>query len=273
MNASPDSLRKAMHRRRRRRRRKRLAAWALLAVVGLGIGYALSFGWNTTLDLMRQHTDWLVLTNIKPVGQEDLATWVVVEESALELGSDYLAISKEAVETRLMNHPRISYAEMHKKPIGTVELVIRERRPKALLASPFLEIDAWGHVLGAPTEESLDRKDYEVLPLITGLKVDLEQTGSRLDHEGLLRALAFLGRVDLYGYDDEQWISEVNVSDSDSLVVYTRDQALPICVGDGRISKRKLDALFETLEQIRKKAIVVKMVDLRFRDQVVVKQG
>jgi hypothetical protein len=44
-------------------------------------------------------------------------------------------------------------------------------------------------------------------------------------------------------------------------------------VGDGRLSRRKVEALLTVLERVRKDGTEVQYVDARFRNQVIIKQG
>ena len=58
----------------------------------------------------------------------------------------------------------------------------------------------------------------------------------------------------------------------DDLVLHTLDGGLAIRIGDGRLSRTKLRALFTVLDQISDLA-QVRYVDLRFHNQVIVKEG
>ena len=143
----------------------------------------------------------------------------------------------------------------------------------------MLELGFGGVILGRPPEtvgagfagEATPRGVD--LPVITGLPTDRLEPGAVIRHPGVRRALAFLALLEAYGFSGGEWVSEIRVDEPDSLVVYLLHGGTPVRIGDGRLSRRRIRALFATLENLRERGVNAEYIDLRFVNQVVVKEG
>lgn len=275
-----EGARRALLRRRRRRRAKLALAWtAAVAVVG-GIAFGLVVGWNGALTWVREHTRLLEVRQVVPEDTGSIPPWDVADAAGIAPGDDLLELSPTEVASRLAGHPRILSAEVSRHFGGTVFLDVVERRPVAVCwAGGPLELDAEGMVLGAgpaPDDPSWPGADPErgtELPILAGVDAASWEPGMRIHDPAVRGALAFLARLRSYGFDGGEWISEIRAAEKDDLVLYTMNYGLEIRIGDGRVSRTKLRALFEVLAQVKDEGIAVHSVDLRFHNQVVVRRG
>jgi hypothetical protein len=170
-----------------------------------------------------------------------------------------------------------------------VRVEIVERAPLALLhGARVLEVSADGTLLGAPpagpqAEWPIRRhavggaRGFD-LPLLTGVPEGNVAPGARLAHEGARQALAFLARLREYDRPGEGWISEIWAAEPGNLLLVTLEEGMPVRIGDGRLTRLKVEALWGVLEQIRRESPEedrgpVQVVDARFRNQVVVKRS
>jgi len=159
-----------------------------------------------------------------------------------------------------------------------LKLEIEERRPVALLmADSPVEVAADGTVLGPPPMGLLPEwplPDYTEwkrrgvgLPLICGVK-EHPAPGEVLEDPSARRALEFLARLEEYGLPGDAWISEIRAGTQTGLELVTLQAGIRVRVGDGRLSRRKMEALLAVLVQVDPAR--VRGLDARFRRQVVV---
>ena len=264
-----------IRRRRRRRMRAGLAGTGLLIIAGAMVWGSLE-GVHAGLGWVRQHSRLLEAREINTNTTTWFGAWDIVEISGLAPGDDLLATSLDEVAVRLEAHPRIASADVSRRLLTrTFYIRIEEVPPVAFaLGSEPTELGLQGQVLGAP--QGPRRQDIPrglSLPMVAGVHPDSLTHGRRVNDPGVRRALAFLELMKHYEMRPEAWISEVTPDRDGMLVVYLLDSGIPVKVGDGRISQRKIQALFAALEDLRSKGIRPAAIDLRFEDQIVVRQS
>lgn len=277
-----SGARRALARRRRRRRVRMGIAWGVLGAVVLGTGTGLTLGGNATLTWVRAHTRLFEVRQVNVAETRWVPPWEVVNASEVNPGDDILALDEEAVAARVVAHPRVAAAGVRRTWTRVVNIDVEENPPLALwISGAPLEVASDGTVLGPapPTGEpewpvpgdGVWRVRGVALPLLTGVKADPLKPGEMLQDEGALRALEFLARLRSYGKGGESWISEIWAGEPDELVAVTLHGGIPVKIGDGRLSQRKLKALRTVLDRVQKDASPVEFVDARFRHQVIVK--
>jgi len=280
-----DGARHALRRRRRRRRIRQGLAWAVLGVVGVAGGLALSLGWREGLTWLRTNTDLFTVRQVDVSDTRFVEPWEIVDRSNIDPGDDLIDVSEEKVQEILEADPRLKSGRVERGFVDRrVRLEVVERRPLAVVAcgEGLWEVDAEGMVLGSPPgwrqptwiedpDPVLSRRGVE-LPLITGLGT-LASAGEPVTDAGALEALGFLYRLEQYGFPGSRWISEIRVDAPGELTAYTLEGGVPVRVGDGRLSARTVRALFLSLEEITTRKVAVRYVDLRYHDMVVVKEG
>lgn len=279
-----DGARRALVRRRRRRRIRLVLAWSLLAGLALGVGGGVTLGGSAILGWVRTHTDLLHVRAVN-VGETCwVPPWEIANSTRVNPGDDILAVSPGEVKARVERHPRVLRATVRRTWQRKVEVQVEEKPPLALwMGHAPLEVAADGTVLGpppasgradwpAPPEGSWRPRGVE-LPLLTGVRQKKAGAGDRLQDPAARQALAFLTRLRAYGQGGESWISEIWAGSAGNLVVVTLEGGIRVKVGDGRLSRRKLEALQTVLARVRQDASPVEFVDARFRHQVIVRTG
>jgi cell division protein FtsQ len=256
-------------------------AWGILGVLVVGAGIGLKLSGDAALDLVREHTALLEVRRVDPGDTRWIPPWEVVDASGVTPGDDLLVLSPQQVAERIAHHPRVAQARVTRTWRRTVRVAIEEKPPLALwVGRQSQEVAEDGTVLGSPpagvrpewpppSGESSTPRGVE-LPLLTGVRAGLAP-GEILEHDGARNALAFLSRLRAYGAAGEDWISEIWAGEPDQMVLVTLQGGIPVRIGDGRLSRRKLRALQAILDRLRRDAEPVAFVDARFRHQVVVK--
>jgi len=252
-------------------------AWSILLTVTLAVGLGLDWSGRTGVAWLRQHTSLLQVREVNSAETVWMPRWEVVEASGLAPGDDILEIPVELAEERVRAHPRVRDARVVRQWSGKIRIEVTEYRPLAIFADQgVLEIGLGGAVLGAPPGPrpvfpgGKGARGLH-LPVISGIDTRNLEPGDVIDHAGARRALAFLALMEHYGYAPSSWISEVDVGAEDSLVLHLLDGGTPVRVGTGRISRTKVRALFGALDELKARDIRPGCIDLRFMNQIVVK--
>ncbi len=279
-----DDARRALARRRRRRRIRIGLAWGVLGITLLVAGLGVRAGGGAILGWTRSHTRLFEVREVNVAATRWVAPWEVVNASGIEPGDDIVAIDPEAVARAVERHPRVRSATVQRQWDRVVHIEVEENPPVALWMNDRpLEVAADGTVLGLPP--TAGRADWPVsgfgpgqarglgLPLLTGVPGKGIDPGERLEDPAVTEALAFLARLRIYGDGGEGWISEIWAGTPGDLVAVTLNGGVRVRIGDGRLSRRKLDALHAVLARIGREAEPVAFVDARFRHQVIVKAG
>ena len=278
-----DGARRALARRRRRRRVHRGVAWAVVGAVAVGIGITVALGWHAGLGWARTHTRIFAVRQVDVAPTRWVPPWEIIERTRVYPGDDILAVVPDSVAARVAAIPRVAAVKVRRTWKRRIEVEVTEKVPVALLLDGRPEeVAADGTVLGPPPAHS--RPEWPLpdsaaryargveLPLLTGIGGRPPASGRRLDGEGARQALAFLVRLRSYGDRGESWISEVRVERPGELTAVTL-AGVTVRIGDGRLSRRKVEALLAVLERVRKDGTEVLYVDARFRNQVIIKQG
>ncbi|HSB40514.1 MAG TPA: FtsQ-type POTRA domain-containing protein [Methylomirabilota bacterium] len=256
--------RQRVSRARLARRVTRRARWVAARLVPIGLGAAL-------LAAAGVGTAWLLtsprfaITEVAVVGASRLTPEEIVAASGIGAGTNLFRLDRGAVVARLEGLPLIRRADLVRRFPNRVTLAVEERRPFTLAHAGRLHwIDEQGVSLGAET-----RAVAPEAPVITGLSpADLTaETGAPTARVAvgisLLRVLLRSETALL------RQISEIDVSRPDGPVLYTVD-GVEVRLGAEDWEVR-LGRLQGVLAQVRAAGDPVSAIDLRFRDQVVLK--
>jgi cell division protein FtsQ len=230
------------------------------------------------LGWVRDHTRLFALRQIDVEETLWVPPWELVERAEVTVGDDLLEMRPEEVADRVASHPRVREVHAVRTWRRSLKLEIEERRPVALLlAESPVEVAADGTVLGTPPIGLLPEwplPDYTEwkrrgvgLPLICGVK-ELPAPGEALQDPSARQALEFLARIEEYGLPGDAWISEIWAGDRAGLELVTLQAGIRVQIGDGRLSRRKMEALLAVLVHVDPAR--VRGLDARFRQQVVV---
>ena len=245
--------------RRRVARRARVIAWRAGAIALLLLGLAgtgVLGGW-----LLRSPR--FAVATVDVSGQSRLSREQIEAAAGIEPGSNIFALDTQAIVSRLEALPLVRRAAVVRSLPNRVAIVVEERRPFTLVHAGRLHwVDDQGVDLGPePRAVALGA------PVITGLAAgDLAAegaTGRAASGLSLLRLLLRSGGALL------QSISEIDVSRPEGPVLYTLD-GVEVRIGKDDWEAR-LGRLLGVLAQVRSSGETVTAIDLRFRDQVVLK--
>jgi len=259
----PAMERQRVSRTRLARRVTRRVRWVTTRVVPIAIVLAvLAAGGAAGLWLLTSPR--FTVTEVAVTGASRLRPEDVVAASGIGPGTNLFRLDRATVVARLEALPLIRRADMVRRFPNQVTLAVEERRPFTLAHAGRLHwIDEQGVNLGPETRAVAPRA-----PVITGLgPTDLAADGGPSPRVAagisLLRVLLRSETTLL------EQISEIDVSRPEGPVLYTVD-GIEVRLGaedwEGRLAR-----LQGVLAQVRSGGEAVGAIDLRFRDQVVLK--
>lgn len=244
------------------------------AATGLVVGSLALSEWTKTSSAFNLNT--IVVAGNSTVGKEDIITI-----SGLERGRNIWSADLAETERRLMLDRRFDHVALTRKLPGTVVLRVKELQPIALVQLdrlygvseraelipltpgaglpdlPVITVDTSDYRRAPDAAESRDRR-FETLR--DAMLVDPE-LGRAIYLMRVLRAMS-------PGMYDE--LSEIHVSSQDDPIAYMVEGGLAIRFGTGHYP-RKIEMLRRTVEELEADAIRTRLIDLRFKDQVIVR--
>lgn len=157
--------------------------------------------------------DWLEVREVTVSGTNQVTRQEVLDRLALPPGETLLSVRPSELADRLLSHPWIKDASVHRVVPHTLAVTIAERLPAAVLktSSVPLLLDSEGHVLTALTEAGEPE-----LPLLTGIDYQglvLGKPQPRQAAQAGIRLAGLLG-------NQFQGRAEVDMGNPDNAVVY-----------------------------------------------------
>lgn len=210
------------------------------------------------------------------VGKEEIIT-----VSGLERGRNIWSADLEETERRLMMARRFEQVALTRRLPGTVVIRVKELQPIAFVQLdrlygvseagelipltpgngmpdlPVVTVDVSSYLRGPDAAESRDRS-FETLR--DAMRGSPEMARALY----LMRVLRTMSP----GMYDE--LSEIHVSSPDDPIAYMVEGGLAIRFGTGHYP-RKIEMLRRTVERLEADAIRTRLIDLRFKDQVIVR--
>jgi cell division protein FtsQ len=247
--------------RRRRPRRavpwRRLAGAAALIVVTVA---AVLVGGNWVLT-----TERFAVVAVEVRGASRVPPQRILEVSGIVHGTNLWRIDPHHVRARLELLPEIRRADVVRELPNRVSIVVEERRPFTLVHAARLHwLDEDGRLLGE--EHQAVATD---VPVISGLSEDELATMRTAPGPRARAAIALIRALLRTGSTLAGEISEIDMSRPEGPVLYTVD-GVEVRLGTEQWEER-LARLEGVLAQVATGD--VQGVDLRFRDQVVLKKG
>jgi cell division protein FtsQ len=209
---------------------------------------------------------WGVVSGVRVHGAHYLDTGRIVAESGIKPGDDLLRIDPTRARQALLMDSRIAGARVRRGFLRTVDITVEEREPVLLVEHgvPW-EIDATG-VLLAPLQKGvvadvplLVGADFAALPAGTHVSPPAVERGIQWIHALSDRELQLAGQV-----------SEIDVS-SPLRTSLTLMSGTRVLAPAWPPSARRLTALRVVLADLGQKGIRADEVDVRFRNQVIVR--
>ena len=253
-----------------------LAAALLVAGVAAGLamgGQALS-GWTKTSPAFNLNT--IDVAGNRIVAKEDIIT-----VSGLERGRNIWAVDLAETERRLMLDRRFEGVSLTRRLPGTVVVRVEELQPIAFVQLdrlygvsergelipltpgnglpdlPVITVDASSYQRAPGAAESRDRS-FETL------------RDAMLVNPEMARALYLMRVFRTMSPGMYDALSEIHVSSPDDPIAYMVEGGLAIRFGTGHYP-RKIEMLRRTVEELEADGIRTRLIDLRFKDQVIVR--
>lgn len=240
--------------------RRRVGRSLLAATVGItGAGMAW-VGVPGAVRAFKTHP-YFAVRSIEVDGNRRLGRAAVLEWAGVSVGQSAWDAAPSLVRRRLLRHPWVLTATVHRVFPQRLEIAIRERRPIAIVVADGLRyVDRYGQVLG-----ELEAGDSPDFPLITGLDAP---EGAGFLTVGVHRALQVLRRCEgLRGFDP---VSEIRVDRERGITVFPQQVPVAVSLGWGNW-RMKLARAQRVLSAWDQQVARLAVVDVSFRDQVVVK--
>lgn len=191
----------------------------------------------------------------------------ILEIAGITPGTNLWRLDTDAVVARLERLPEIGRADVIRELPNRVTVLVEERRPFTLVHGNWLHwIDEEGHVLGVERQAVVPP-----VPVITGLSEDEVVTMRTAPSPKARAAIALIRTLLRAGSPLVAEISEIDMSRREGPVLYTVD-GIEIRLGAEEWEER-LARLEGVLAQVASEERGVSTIDLRFRDQVVLKKG
>ncbi|MBI4635805.1 MAG: FtsQ-type POTRA domain-containing protein [Candidatus Rokubacteria bacterium] len=261
---SPLVARQRVPRARHRRRRPlaRAARWAAGALLVLLAAGAAGAAWYWVLTTSR-----FAISSVEVRGASRVPAEQILAAAGITPGTSVWRLDAPAIVARVETIPEIQRADVVRALPDRVTILVEERRPFTLVHAGRLHwLDEEGRLLGAAREAVTPP-----VPVISGLPEEELVTmrtapGPRARAAiGLIRALLRSGS----GLSAE--ISEIDMSGTEGPVLYTVDGVeVRLGVEDWEDRLARLEGV---LAQVAAQDGSVNVVDLRFRDQVVLQRG
>jgi len=251
---------RARLRRRVARRARRVAGRAGLFALGLGaLGViALLAGWLAA-------SPRFAVASVEVSGQSRLSRETIEETAGIAPGTNIFALNTRDIAARLEALPLVRHASVVRTLPNRVAIVVEERRPFTLVNAGKLHwIDEHGVDLGPEA-----RAVAPSTPVISGLFTDDLGSGRAEAGERTAAGLALLRLLQRSEGGLLQTISEIDMSRPEGPVLYTVD-GIEVRLGKEDWETR-LGRLLGVLAQLKASGESVAAIDLRFRDQVVLK--
>ncbi len=170
-----------------------------------------------------------------------------------------------SVRDELLKEPYVKDVYLRRELPDRVYIRIEERVPYALLRMEGREylVDMEGVIL-----EPVKNKIGKTLPVVSGLRQDREGFWK----EDLSQALSLVDTLKSFGYPDLSEIREIEMSKDRGAVLHPAAGGFDILCGSGDFL-HKMVLLKRVSADLAKRKWMIRRIDLRFEDQVVVGIG
>jgi len=260
-NPSPLITEQRVGRQRLRRRLARRAVRVVrrLALAGAALGAgALAVQWLCTAPRF-------AVAEIEVTGQSRLSREEIVAASGIRPGVNLFRLDARAAVTRVEALAPVRRAELIRRFPNRVTFVVEERRPFTLVHAGHLHwIDEQGVAVSREP-----RAVPVALPVISGLSAEELATARQAPSARVASGVSLIRLLLRSGSQLTTQISEIDVSRPEGPVLYTVE-GVEVRLGAEEWEAR-LPRLQGVLAQLASSGQPVTSIDLRFRDQVVLK--
>ena len=199
-------------------------------------------------------------------GSQYIDTEEIIKTAAVEPGINIFDIDIGGISGKLKDAYAAEDFSVYRSLPGTIAIKVHEKTPVALLnTKKLIGVDKNGVPLphiGADLVESL--------PIVTGIK-DIADLSDPTVRARLVTGLNMLAKINEKAPSTYKRISEINVSNLNTLGISLIDNGLEVIIGDNDWA-RKIPILDRVINEVTSRRKAVKAVDIRFGEVVVVKK-
>jgi len=236
-----------------------IVASAIVLAVGMSVAVGNASRWGRTAESF-------LLAEIDVVGNRVLTDAEVIGLSGLEMGTNLLTVRIGDVESAVRRSPRVHRVRASRALPNKMIVTLDEKLPVALVAvgrGKVVEVSRDGVFLPA-----VERSASVDLPLITGVETAGGGAPAADDVNSALK-LIVQARDEVPALAAE--MSEVRIAPGSGLVIYTVADGAEIRIGSGALNADGMKRLSMVLSDLRSRGVRAESIDMRFRDQIVVK--
>lgn len=194
----------------------------------------------------------------------------IFELAEIDFSNDIFEVNTGEIEKRILKHGMIEKVSVTRFLPSALKIKVKEREMIAAISgSEISAVDIKGNILTQFPMESV----YD-LPVITGFHFQVDSTGMRspIDPELVQRAVAMLNEIksrDLVLYHE---LSDLHYSREHGFIFYLKNNNTPVVFGFDDFST-KIQYFLTIYHHLLDKDELAqaKVIDIRFEDQVVVK--
>jgi hypothetical protein len=214
----------------------------------------------------RMRKQLLVLDHVKVSGLRYLDESAIRRRSGLKNGQDLLSLDLTRVRQLVLLEPRLESATVRRHGLRGVEIKVVERVPSLVVEhGDTWELDAEGVLL-----EPLQAGVVADVPMLVGPDLSNRMAGSLVQTPEVKRGLAWTTVLNDNALRLTGQVSEVDVTDPrvTRLVMMNGVRVVAPAWPNGA---RQLSGLRATLADLHAKGMTPREVDVRFKDQIVVR--
>ena len=214
--------------------------------------------------------DAFELKAVKIQGNRFVAKEDIFELAGIDFSKDIFEVNTGEIEKRILKHGMIEKVSVTRFLPSALKIKVKERNLLAVISGSELSaVDITGKILSQFPVESI----YD-LPAITGFHFHTDSTGKRSpDHPELVqRAINILAKLKTHDLVIYHELSDLHYSQNQGFIFYLKKKNIPVILGLEDYSQ-KLQYFLTIYHYLQdnNKLETVKLIDLRFKDQVVVK--
>ncbi len=227
---------------------------------------------TTSLLLLLKVATWLnaqelfSLKDIKVEGNRFAKKSELLNLVKVEPSTSLLEFDTQKIAAQVQQHPLIQEASVSRSLPSSLVIKVREKEPLAILNnSELLALDEKGQPMPVHRNEMFF--DY---PIISNINTPEDDANENSD---LNQIIAFLNFIKAKHFGLYSEISELSYSKNSGIYFYLNEGTIPVILGNGDFQKKSTNLLeILTLLKTENRLSNIRYFDLRFRDQVIVKE-
>lgn len=211
----------------------------------------------------------LRVKRVTVAGAVNVETNQIIQLAEIPKGTPLYDVDLTRVQRNVQSHYFIRRATVERDLSGGIKITIEERTPLAVIVgSPLWYIDDRGVILPSAIAKAV----YD-LPVLAGLPAGTRlSAGATIGKDDVQEALMVLNVLKRINREMFHRISEIRVRNGGDMILTSAESGVPIIFGRGDIADKvaRLEAFWSS-EVLERGTKDLEYIDLRYRDQVVVR--